>query len=39
LVNYGGGKGQDIANLAYEIQASVLEKFGIKITPEVNFID
>jgi UDP-N-acetylmuramate dehydrogenase len=39
LVNYGGGKGKDIANLAYEIQASVLEKFGIKITPEVNFID
>lgn len=39
LVNYGGGKGQDLANLAYEIQASVLEKFGIKITPEVNFID
>ena len=38
LVNYGGGKGQDIANLAHEIQASVLEKFGIKITPEVNFI-
>jgi UDP-N-acetylmuramate dehydrogenase len=39
LVNYGGGKGQDLANLAFEIQASVLEKFGIKITPEVNFID
>jgi len=39
LVNYGGGKGHEIANLAYEIQASVLEKFGIKITPEVNFIE
>jgi len=39
LVNYGGGKGQEIANLAYEIQASVVEKFGIKITPEVNFVD
>lgn len=39
LVNYGGGKGQEIANLAFEIQASVLEKFGIKISPEVNFIN
>jgi len=39
LVNYGGGRGQEIANLAYEIQASVFEKFGIKITPEVNFIE
>lgn len=38
LVNYGGGKGQEIADLAYEIQASVFGKFGIKITPEVNFI-
>jgi UDP-N-acetylmuramate dehydrogenase len=38
LVNYGGGKGQEIADLASEIQASVLEKFGITINPEVNFI-
>ena len=38
LVNYGGGKGQEIAELAYEIQASVFEKFGITINPEVNFI-
>lgn len=38
LVNYGGGKGQEIANLAYEIQGSVFSKFGIKINPEVNFI-
>jgi UDP-N-acetylmuramate dehydrogenase len=38
LVNYGGGKGQEIANLAYEIQNSVFSKFGIKINPEVNFI-
>jgi UDP-N-acetylmuramate dehydrogenase len=38
LVNYGEGKGQEIADLAYEIQASVFDKFGIKITPEVNFI-
>lgn len=39
LVNYGGGKGKEIANLAYEIQASVLQKFGIIIIPEVNFIE
>ena len=38
LVNYGGGKGKEIANLAYEIQDSVFSKFGIKINPEVNFI-
>ncbi|MCP9757645.1 UDP-N-acetylmuramate dehydrogenase [Lacihabitans sp. CCS-44] len=38
LVNYGGGKGQQIADLAYKIQTSVFDKFGIKITPEVNFI-
>lgn len=38
LVNYGGGKGQQIADLAYEIQTSVFEKFGITINPEVNFI-
>jgi UDP-N-acetylmuramate dehydrogenase len=38
LVNYGGGKGQQIADLAYEIQTSVFDKFGIRITPEVNFI-
>jgi UDP-N-acetylmuramate dehydrogenase len=38
LVNYGGGKGQEIANLAKEIQDSIYQKFGITITPEVNFI-
>ncbi|ADQ18772.1 UDP-N-acetylenolpyruvoylglucosamine reductase [Leadbetterella byssophila DSM 17132] len=38
LVHFGGGKGKEIANLASEIQASVYEKFGIKINPEVNFI-
>lgn len=38
LVNFGGGKGQEIADLAARIQASVAEKFGIAITPEVNFI-
>lgn len=38
LVNYGNGNGNDIKNLAFEIQASVEQKFGIKLTPEVNFI-
>lgn len=38
LVNYGNGKGSDIKALAFDIQASVNLKFGIKLTPEVNFI-
>jgi UDP-N-acetylmuramate dehydrogenase len=38
LVNYGGGKGSDIKTLAFDIQDSVNQKFGIKLTPEVNFI-
>ncbi|MTI40860.1 UDP-N-acetylmuramate dehydrogenase [Fulvivirga lutimaris] len=38
LVNYGGGKGNDIADLSKEIQQSVIDKFGIELTPEVNFI-
>ena len=38
LVHYGGGKGQDIVELARKIQDSVEAKFGIKISPEVNFV-
>ena len=38
LVNYGGAKGQNIKNLALDIQEDVLAKFKIKLTPEVNFI-
>ena len=38
LVHYGGGKGQDIVELAHRIQASVETKFGISISPEVNFV-
>ncbi len=38
LVHYGGGKGEDIVELAKRIQNSVEEKFGIKINPEVCFV-
>ena len=38
LVHYGGGKGHDIVELARRIQDSVEEKFGIRISPEVNFV-
>jgi len=38
LVNYGGGDGQEIKELAIEIKDSVAQKFGIQLHPEVNFI-
>ena len=38
LVHYGGGKGHDIVELARKIQDSVEAKFGIRISPEVNFV-
>ncbi len=38
LVNYGKGKGTELANLAQHIQDDILEKFGIKLTAEVNII-
>ena len=38
LVHYGGGKSEDIVELAQKIQGSVEAKFGIKISPEVNFV-
>ena len=38
LVHYGGGKGEDIVELARKIQDSVEEKFRIRISPEVNFV-
>ena len=38
LAHYGGGKGCDIVELAHKIQESVEEKFGIRISPEVNFV-
>ncbi len=36
LVNYGNATGEDIWNLAMNIKATVFEKFGIEINPEVN---
>lgn len=38
LVNYGQGSGHAIYQLAQKIQASVQEKFGVEILPEVNII-
>jgi len=38
LVNYGDGTGEEIKSLSQQIQASVLDKFGIHLHPEVNFI-
>lgn len=39
LVNHGGATGSDIADLSKAVQESVFEKFGIRIFPEVNFIE
>jgi UDP-N-acetylmuramate dehydrogenase len=38
LVHYGGGTGEQIRALSARVQASVEQKFGIRRTPEVNFI-
>jgi UDP-N-acetylmuramate dehydrogenase len=38
LVNYGGGTGEEILQLAEQIQTSVKEKFHVTLTPEVNII-
>lgn len=38
LVNYGGGEGEKIWELAMNIRASVKEKFEITLQPEVNVI-
>jgi UDP-N-acetylmuramate dehydrogenase len=35
LVNYGKASGSDILGLAGKIQASVMEKFGLWLEPEV----
>ncbi len=38
LVHYGGDKGENIWNLAMNIQSSVKEKFQISLHPEVNIV-
>lgn len=38
LVNRGNAKGEEIRKLAEAVQASVQEKFGITLSPEVNFV-
>jgi UDP-N-acetylmuramate dehydrogenase len=37
-VNYGEAAGADILKLSGDIQASVLEKFGVQLEREVNII-
>lgn len=38
LVNYGNATGEELISLARYVQATVLQKFGIEINPEVNII-
>ncbi|SHJ26761.1 UDP-N-acetylmuramate dehydrogenase [Hymenobacter daecheongensis DSM 21074] len=38
LVNHGGAQGAAIRDLAHEIIASVREKFGVELHPEVNIL-
>ena len=38
IVNFGGGTGKEVANLASLIQQKVKSTFGIDVVPEVNYI-
>ncbi len=38
LVNFGGGKGDEVLSLAKQVQQSVHEKFGVKLQVEVNIV-
>ncbi len=39
IVNYGGATGAEIWDHAMNVQKSVLDKYGINLTPEVNLIN
>lgn len=39
IVNRGGATGQDIVKVCEAVQADVFARFGIRLQPEVNFID
>lgn len=39
IVNYGQAKGHEILDLSKRIQASVKEKFGVELVPEVNIME
>ena len=39
LVNYGGATGDDIARFAERIRHAVNERFGIRLTPEVRYVE
>lgn len=38
LVNYGNASGQQLMELAKQVQTSVMDKYGVAISPEVNVI-
>ncbi len=38
LVNYGGGTGKDIHQLAEDIQQSIKKRFRIELSPEVDYV-
>ena len=38
LVNLGGATGKEVMTLAERVCQEVMEKYGIRITPEVNYI-
>ena len=38
LVNFGGGEGEEISQLAAKIQESVSKTFGVSLMTEVNII-